>query len=151
MFSVLKPTSAKLTRYVPVGSNVKRYLPVSSVTAVRAPPIMEGLETVTSTPGISALLLSCALPAMFPVVWLCGNAVETQMPNNRQRKKKQRTDLIFNFLQVLPVTIKGAGVESCNQDHRIHVVTSGVKALQKEPAGAQNLTVGGPCGMVEDC
>jgi hypothetical protein len=68
---------------------------------------MEGLETVTSTPGMSALLLSCALPAMFPVVWLCGNAVETQMPNIRQINKKQRTDLIWNFLHKLSPLLFG--------------------------------------------
>src|SRR5262249_23980163 len=70
IFRVLNPGGANDTRYVPGGNSVNRYAPVSSVTSLRAPPIMAGHEIVTSTPGTTAPVVSTALAVMFDVrVW----------------------------------------------------------------------------------
>ncbi len=64
----MKPESAPVTVYVPLGSAGKRKRPAASVTAVRV-PCRAGDVIVTDAPGSGALLESVTVPSMSPVVW----------------------------------------------------------------------------------
>src|SRR5687768_13139795 len=65
---VLKPSSVNFTEYVPTGRFVIRYCPSAFVVAARTFSISAGLETSTSTPGITAPDVSRTVPVIWPVL-----------------------------------------------------------------------------------
>ncbi len=97
ILSVLKPVRPKVTLNVPPGSNVKRYVPCSSVTAVRGSPIICGLAIETVTPGSVPPLVSVARPVIVPVRD-CANAPDAEQGSNRAASASRRTHPFVHFM-----------------------------------------------------
>src|SRR5688572_1992316 len=105
---LVKPSSEKVTEYVPTGRLVIRYCPAASVVAVRTFSMSAGLVASTITPGMTPPCPSRTTPAIWPC---CAKA-----DSGRAIRNAANTNVAFTQRGIAPPPVSGLDLP---RDHNL--------------------------------